>query len=161
MKTKIIVSLTALLFISGDFIGGCEEEEPTPDYITVNVSVSGYVAVQYEFGGQNYSVPGLTSNVDVLIEIEKADALKCDEFVTSDINSYFHWGTCTVKLYREQHVDVVFRGVGELEDGQGNVFSGGFSSARLWWNDVYPITDFGETYNYAPRRDVVYTPKLD
>ena len=161
MKTKIIISLIALLFIAGDFLGGCEEEEPKPDYITVNVSASGYVAVQYEFGGQHYSVPGLTSGVNVKIEVEKADALKCDNMVTSDINSRFEWGTCTVKLYREQHVDVLFIGQGDIVDGQGNTYTGGFNSARLWWDDVYPITDFGETYNYAPQRNVVYTPKLN
>ncbi len=42
MKTKIILSLLGLLFISGAFGEGCEEEEePKPDYITVNVTVSG------------------------------------------------------------------------------------------------------------------------
>ena len=42
MKTKIILSLLGLLFISGAFTEGCEEEEePKPDYITVNVNVSG------------------------------------------------------------------------------------------------------------------------
>ncbi len=38
MKTKIIISLLGLLFISGAFTEGCEEEEePKPDYITVTV----------------------------------------------------------------------------------------------------------------------------
>ena len=46
MKTKIAISLLAFLFIAGDFIGGCEEEKPKPDYIIVNVTIKGLNELQ-------------------------------------------------------------------------------------------------------------------
>ena len=43
MKTKIILSLLGLLFISGAFTEGCDEEKPKPDYITINITIQGWV----------------------------------------------------------------------------------------------------------------------
>ncbi|NNL22023.1 MAG: hypothetical protein HKO83_11955, partial [Ignavibacteriaceae bacterium] len=41
MKNKIILTLLGLLMIAGGFEEGCEDEEPKPDYITVNVTPRG------------------------------------------------------------------------------------------------------------------------
>ena len=80
MKTRIIISILALLFIAGDFVDGCDEESPEPDadYINVFVTVKGYYQVI-----PNLDVPlslaeckEITKNFQVLIEVYKDGALK-------------------------------------------------------------------------------------
>ena len=43
MKNKIILSLLGFFMIAGGFDEGCEEEEPKPDYITVNITLQGWL----------------------------------------------------------------------------------------------------------------------
>ena len=75
MKTKIILSLLGLLFISGAFTEGCEEEEePKPDYITVYVSVSG-----------DYITKDVTNNVEFCDSVTQNKQVRIDFYKDSSL----------------------------------------------------------------------------
>lgn len=145
MKTKIIISLLALIFISGDFIGGCEEEDPNPGYITVFVKVSGGVYEKNEAGEPGFCVASLLAGLTIRIEIDTAGIKIVTLNTVTDENCRYEAGTTLLKLYKEQSINVIAK----LSDGViGYTCSRG--EATLNWSEVYASVDFGEAYNWNP-----------
>ena len=136
MKTKITISLLALIFIAGDFIGGCEEEELEPDYITVNVSTIG--EVHYDNLCIDW-LEGLTVRIDI---VKAGGETFTFERVTNKFCG-FEVPTVSFKLYREQPIEAKANVQGGI---QGYEFVPAIKT--LNWLDVYPMTDFGETYSW-------------
>ncbi|MCK4795963.1 MAG: hypothetical protein KAT05_01205 [Spirochaetes bacterium] len=149
MKTKIIIFLLALIFISGDFIGGCEEEEPNRGYITVIVNVSGAVYEKNEQGEPGVCIASLMAGLTVRIEIDKTGDERVIYNKVTDENCRYEAGTTFFKLYGEQHINVV----AELKGGVIG-YTRGHGMATLNWTDVYPSVDFGEVYNWNPTCEI-------
>ncbi|MGB5288855.1 MAG: hypothetical protein WBQ32_08110 [Ignavibacteriaceae bacterium] len=136
MKTKLFISVISLLLIAGDFLGGCEEEEPKPDYITVNVSTTGSV----EYGGVCLDwLEGLTIQIDII----KDGGETVTYFRVTDLNCNFETPTVSFKLYRGQPIVASAFVQGGI---QGYEFTPVVNA--LNWSDVYPLKDFGETYTW-------------
>ncbi len=146
MKTKIIISLLALLFIAGDFIGGCEEEEPKPEYINVTVKANGNLFLKDNTTGELDCDSRI--NITMLrVDVTKAGGEHFNFFPSISFPScYFETGVATFKLYREQPIEVM---------AYSEQVPGGYTQIRgveiLTWDEVYPGKDFGETYNWEPR----------
>ena len=134
MKTKIIISLLGLLIIAGAFDEGCEEEEPKPDYITVNVTADRTVL---NFGDCIDWLEGLTVRIDIV----KAGGETFTFERATDQNCRFAVPSVSFKLYREQPIVATARVQGGI---QGYEFIP--AKETLSWSDVYPGKDFGETY---------------
>jgi len=135
MKTKIIIAALALLFIAGDFLGGCEEEEePKPDYITVNVSASG--EVHFDTACLDW-LEGLAVKIDIV----KAGGERFTFDRVTDQFCRFEVPTVSFKLYREQPITATAIVQGGI---QGYEFLP--AAETLNWVDVYPFKNFGETY---------------
>ena len=146
MKTKLIISLLGLLFISGAFTEGCdEEEEPKPDYITVVVKVSGLL----NYRNLNTNTTGCDSleiNVPMRVVITKDGGENFILFPTTGPGScYYTSEQVSFKLYREQPIEV---------DASTEYVPAGYTQSEgyslLGWEDVYPGKDFGETYSWQP-----------
>jgi len=156
MKTKIILSLLGLLFISGDFIGGCDEEEPKADYITVNITIQGWVN---EIDSLN-APPNSTSctevckNHQVKVKIQKAQGETFEEFkVTNDACSFNSTGA-SFKLYREQPIEMW---ASSKNDIPGYTEYGAYRI--ITWYAVYPAYDFGDTYNHYQAMELFVVPE--
>ena len=144
MKTKIIISVLALLMVAGSFGDGCEGEEPKPDYITVNVTTEGV------FRFRLIGSPIVTCGSDIYGETVRVDVIKAggerfNLFTTIQPNGCrFNTSAVSFKLYREQPIEVI----AYLE-----FVDSGYTQVRgqdlLSWDEVYPGTDFGETFNYT------------
>lgn len=144
MKTKIIISLLGLLFIAGDFVGGCEEEEePKPDYITVYVSVQGYFNTK-DVTNNIIICDSVTQNKPVRIDFYKDSALKYSLERNSDNDCWIpNTEYKSFKLYREQRIEV---------KANSDIVLPGYTEIRGYilidWDDIYPATDFGgEVYS--------------
>jgi hypothetical protein len=141
MKTKVIISLMGLLFISSSFIDGCEEEEPKPDYINVYLGAEGSLRTR-DLNGGGWICDHVTKNEPVKIDFYKSDALKytftlnTDNYCKTEFTGHQHF-----KLYREQLI--------EVKAYSENV-PVGYTQVRGYvlvdWDDVYPEFDFGDTY---------------
>jgi len=151
MKTKIIISFLGLLFISGAFTEGCDEEEPKPDFITVVVKVSGLL----NYRNLNTSTIGCDSlgiNVPMKVVITKDGGDHFVLFLTTGPGScYYNSEQVSFKLYKEQPIEV---DVSTEYVPAGYTQSEGYS--LLEWEDVYPGKDFGETYSWQPTVDVFW-----
>lgn len=146
MKTKIIISLLALLFIAGDFVGGYdEEEEPKPDYINVTVKTNGNLLLKDNTTGDLDCDNRI--NTDMLrVDVTKAGGEQFNFFPSLSFpNCYFETGVATFKLYREQPIEVM---------AYSDQVPAGYTQIKgveiLTWDEVYPEKDFGETYNWEP-----------
>ncbi len=138
MKTKIIICLLALLLIAGDFIGGCEEEEPKPDYITVYVSVKGYYESKDVTNNVTYC-DTVTQNKQVRIDFYKDSSQKYSLVRNSDSGCWIPPTEYkSFKLYREQRIEVKV---------YSDIVLAGYTEIRGYilidWDDIYPATDFG------------------
>lgn len=135
--------------IAGAFSEGCNEEEPKPDYINVNVQVEGYVHEKDSLNATLHSCTALCENFQVEIEIVKAGGETFKETQVTDDNCRFTSNVARFDLYREQpirvHVYSKNNIPGYLEHG---VFQ------ELTWDEVYPATDFGELYIWYPYTQV-------
>ena len=151
MKTKIIISLLALIFISGDFIGGCEEEEPNRGYITVIVNVSGAVYEKNEPGKPGVCITSLMAGLTVRIDIDKTGGERVTYNKVTDENCRYEAGKTFFKLYREQSINVVVKLQGGITG-----YTSDSGMATLNWADVYPSVDFGEAYNWNPTFEILY-----
>ena len=144
MKTKIIISLLGLLFIAGDFVGGCEEEEePKPDYITVNVTTNGQILTEIP-NNPILFCDNLIQDIPVRVDVIKAGGERFNFYTTTDISCKFTSETATFKLYREQPIEII---------AYVEIVPGGYTQVRgvdyLSWDEVYPAYDFGNTYYYT------------
>jgi len=145
MKTKIILSLLGLLFISGAFTEGCDEEKPKPDYITVNVIAEGNILLK-DNTTDSLSCDNRITNITVRVDVIKAGGEQVNFFVILGQGScYFKTGTATFKLYREQPIEVIAYTEAVLPG-----FTQIKAVAYLSWDDVYPGKDFGSTYTWEP-----------
>lgn len=146
MKTKAIISILGLLFISGAFTEGCEEEEePKPDYITVTVKAAGNILLKDNTTDSLSCDSRITSN-PIRVDIIKDQGETTTFFVTlGSENCYFETGIATFKLYREQPIEV---------KAYTEIVPPGFTQIRasdyLSWDEVYPGKDFGDTYAWEP-----------
>ncbi|NNG26465.1 MAG: hypothetical protein HKM87_03000 [Ignavibacteriaceae bacterium] len=141
MKTKIILSLLSLLLISGAFTEGCEEEEPKPDYITVNVTAAGNMLLKDNTTGE-LSCDSRITSIPVRVDMIKAGGETFTFYATlGPENCYIEAGPATFKLYREQPIEVI---------AYTETVLPGFTQIRasefLSWDEVYPGKDFGETF---------------
>jgi len=152
MKTKIIISLLGLLFIAGDFVGGCEEEEkPKPDYIKVLVKVSGLLN-NNNLNTNTISCDSINLNVPMRVVITKAGGENFVLFPTTGAGSCaYNSEQVSFNLYREQPIEV---DVSTEYVPAGYTQSEGYS--LLEWENVYPGKDFGETYSWQPSVNVYW-----
>jgi len=146
MKTKIIISLLSLFFISGAFGDGCEEEEePKPDYINVTVKTYGNLLLKNNTTGE-LDCDSRINTATLRVDVTKAGGEHINFFLSiSETNCFFETDVATFKLYREQPIEVM---------AYSEQVPGGFTQIRgaeiLTWNEVYRWKDFGETYNWEP-----------
>jgi hypothetical protein len=143
MKTKIIISLLGLFFISGAFGDGCEEEEPKPDYINVTVKTNGNLFLKDNSTGE-FDCDSRINVTMLRVDVTKAGGEQINFFPSISFpNCYFETGVATFKLYREQPIEVM---------AYSEQVPGGYTQIRgveiLTWDEVYPGKDFGETYNW-------------
>lgn len=151
MNTKITISLLGLLLIAGAFGEGCEEEEPKPDYITVNVTIKGGVYVKHT-GNEILVCTALHQGITIRVDVIKAGGERFNYFpITNAMSCKFETGTATFKLYREQPIEIIAY-VEEVESGYTQVRGVDFLS----WDEVYPSHDFGDTYNYTSNVNVIW-----
>ena len=150
MKTKIILSLLGLLFISGAFGEGCEYEEPKADYITVNVTTKGGLWTK-EVGQPSYECNDWVRNVVVRIDVIKAGGERFNLYSTTDSACKFSTETVSFKLYREQPIEV--QAYTESHPNEHTLQRG---VDYLSWDEVYPLYDFGETYDWNPDVDIFW-----
>ena len=151
MKTKIIISLLGLLFIAGDFVGGCEEEEePKPDYITVNVTTNGSLLKRLT-GSTVTSCEQITIGVTVRVDVIKAGGERFNLFTQTDSNCNFTAEAVSFNLYREQPIEVI---------AYAEQVPAGYTQVQgvdyLSWDEVYPQKDFGDTYAYSSEVSIIW-----
>ena len=144
MKAKIIISLIGLLFISGDFVGSCDEEiEPKPDYIIVNVTAEGFLLFK-NTGSIEGSCIDTTKDVPIRVDVTEGGGEQSNFFLQTSEQCEFTTETVTIKLYREQQIEI---------KAYAEQVPGGYTQVRgrdnLSWEEVYSIKDFGETYYYT------------
>ena len=153
MKTKIIISLLGLFFISGAFGDGCEEEEePKPDYITVNVSTIGYLYTKQVGFAELTCDLSLVPSKTIKIEIIKAGGERFDFYSqVGDLLCQFGTNAVSFKLYREQPIEIT---------AYAEQVPGGYTQVRgvdyLSWDEVYPQNDFGDTYDYTSEVTILW-----
>lgn len=150
MKTKIIISFLSLLLIAGAFGDGCEEEEPKPDYITVNVTTEGKFRLQLV--GQTatfcyHEMYGKTIRVDVI----KDGGERFNLFTQTDNSCNFSTSAVSFKLYREQPIEIITY-LEQVDSGYTQVRGVDYLS----WDAVFPQHDFGETYNYNSSVNLIW-----
>ena len=106
MKSKILISFLGLLLMGGAFGDGCDEEEPKPDFITVNVTVEGSFLTQAE--GQDLKLcTNDEYNRTVRVDIIKAGGERFNLFVQTEVHCVFQTEFKSFKLYREQPIEIV------------------------------------------------------
>jgi len=144
MKTKIIISLMGLLFISGDFVGSCDEEiEPKPDFIIVNVITEGFLLFNNTSSIEGTCID-TTKDVPIRVDVTEDGGEQSNFFLQTSDQCEFTTETVTIKLYREQQIEI--KAYAEQVPG-GCIQVRGMDN--LSWDEVYSIKDFGETYNYT------------
>ena len=151
MKTKIIISLLGLLCISGAFTEGFEEEKPKPDYITVNVTTKGIAYIK-ETKNPIVVCTDWTQGIAIRVDVIKAGGEQFNYFpVTNSTSCRFTSETATFKLYREQPIEII---------AYAEVVPPGFTEIRgvdyLSWDEVYPMKDFGDTYDYTSEVTIIW-----
>ena len=151
MKTKIIISLLGILFIGGDFIGGCEEEEPKPNYIIVQASTSGSIWRKDSPEGLPYSSQ---SDVGMTIRVEfvKAGGERAVFYETVDNLSRYQSSTAIFNLYKEHPIILTAYPQGGIAGYE--VWQVGYEA--LDWEVVDAAKDFGETYVWTPTCDITF-----
>lgn len=139
---KIIVSLISLLF-SGLFLLSCtkDENEGKTLYVDIELSVGVYACKNGKGGVPDVSNdPFPSRSYKVHVEIGKDGAVKCRE--TLELQSGIKKVNCRVELFKDQPAEVRAYLTYPFDHIQ--------AFKRLNWNQVYPATDFGETYSWAP-----------
>jgi hypothetical protein len=157
MKSRIIISILALLFIAGDFVDGCDEEstEPKPDYIYVTVAATGYVQEKESIDDPSSGeCSELCKNFQAVIEVYKDGALKSENIAVTNLNCQCFPSLVTIKLYKEQPIWVKIKSKNDIP---GFLEYGG--KATLDWERVYSVCDFGETYAYYPDVTLYLVPE--
>jgi hypothetical protein len=155
MKTKIIIPLLALLFIAGDFIGGCEEEEQKPDYISVNINLQGWLnqADSLNAPPQTWECSEVCKSHQVKVKIQKDQGEFVEEIKVTNDQCSFNL-SASFQLYREQPIEMWARSNNDIP---GYSEYGGYRI--LTWNDVYPAYDFGDTYNHYQPIEIFLVPE--
>ena len=145
MKTKIIISFIGLLMFAGAFGEGCEEEEqePKPDYITVNVTTKGKV-LSKKVGNPVLLCYQLLQDLTVRVDVIKAGGERFNLFTQTGTDCRFQTELVSFKLYREQPIEII--AYAEQVPGGVTQVEG---TDYLSWDEVYPMYDFGSTYNYT------------
>jgi hypothetical protein len=144
MKAKIIISLVGLLVISGAFLGGCDEEEPKPDYITVNITIQGWLnqADSLNAPSVTWECSEVCKNHQVKIKMQKDQGETFEEIKVTNAQCSFS-STASFKLYRQQPIEMW---ASSKNDIPGYSEYGAYK--RITWDEVYPVYDFGDTYNH-------------
>ena len=143
MKAKIIISLLALLFISGDFVGSCDEEiEPKPDYFFVNVKTKGFLLYENTAGIVGDCIE-MTKDVPIRVDIIEASGKQSSFLIQTGDHCDFTTEAVTIKLYRDQQIQIT---------AYAEHVPGGYAQVRgidyLSWIEVDSVIDFGDTYDY-------------
>lgn len=142
MKTKIIILLLALLFISGDFVGSCDEEIlPIPDYFFVNVMTNGFLSLKNSAGIVE-DCTDTTRHVPITVDITEANGKQSNFFLQSDDNCEFATEAVTIKLYRDQQIQIT-----AYTEQVPNGYTQVRGTDNLNWIEVDSYIDFGETYD--------------
>jgi hypothetical protein len=143
MMRKIVLSLLGFLMIAGGFNEGCEEEEPKPDYITVNVTTKGIVRSK-KVGSSILMCYQPLQSLTVRVDVIKAGGERFNLFAETGMDCDFQTESVSFKLYREQPIEI--KAYSEQVPGGVTQVEG---TDYLSWDEVYPQFDFGETYNYT------------
>ena len=154
MKSKIFISVLGLLLMGGAFGDGCDEEEPKPDFVTVNVKAEGRFLLRLE--GQE---PTLCSNdmygKTIRVDMIKAGGERFNLFVQTEVHCYFQTEFKSFKLYREQPIEIVAY-LEQVDSGYTQIRGVDYLS----WDEVYPKHDFGETYDYTSYVEIIWLYSL-
>lgn len=157
MKSKIIISLLCLPFIAGDFVGGCEEEKQKPDYITVNITIQGWINELDSLNApsESWRCSEVCKNHQVKIKMQKAGGELFEEYKVTNEQCSFN-STATFQLYREQPIELWASSkndvIGYQEYGAYRIIN---------WDEVYPANDFGDTYNHYQPMELFIIPEQD
>ena len=143
MKTKIILSLMGLLFISGAFGEGCEDEEPKADYIKVYVKVDGWVVETDSLNAPTHNCTALCKSFQVKIKIQKDQGEMVEQIKVTDEDCTFLGSEAEFKLYREQPIEVWVRSHNDIP---GYIEHGTYD--KLTWAQVDKYHDLGDTYEW-------------
>jgi len=157
VKTKIILSLLSLLLISGAFTEGCEdEEEPKPGYITVNITIQGWInqADSLNAPSGTWECSEVCKNHQVNIKIHKAQGETFEEIKVTNAQCSFNSTGASFKLYREQPIEMW---ASSKNDIPGYSEYGAYRI--ITWDEVYPAYDFGETYNHYQTMELLVIPE--
>jgi len=146
IKYIVLLACTILVFIT---ITGCDELEDKPDYKNVEVMTIAKVTTS----DQTIQIP----DMEIRLEIIKSGAVKKTSYVTTNPNGASAIVTHTVKLYKEQNVQVVGNLLSTLPQAyldQGyTVYT--YKSQTLNWQTVDQAVDWGEKYLWTP--DICFT----
>ena len=143
MKTKIILSLFALLSISGAFTEGCEDEELSLNYINVVVTVEARVLE----GDLNTPAEcsAICKNRAIKVFVQKDQGEFQEELgVTDDDCKFSPSRTFSFQLYKEQRIDA--KVYVETVPPDYEHIAG---SQRLEWSQVTRYKEMGETYYWT------------
>lgn len=155
MVKKIIISLMGILFISGVFLGSCEEEEPKPDYITVNITIQGWINELDSLNAppETWVCSAVCKSHQVKIKMQKAGGQTFEEIkVTNDQCSFS--STASFQLYREQPIEMW---ASSNNDVTGYAEYGAYRI--ITWDEIYPAHDFGDTYNHYQTMELFLVPE--
>ncbi|MBT8379112.1 MAG: hypothetical protein KJN64_07770 [Ignavibacteria bacterium] len=152
MKTKIILSVLCLLFISGAFTEGCEEEDLSPNYINVNVTVVARV-VEGDLNSPE-ECTAICKNRAIKVFVQKAQGEFQEEIgVTDDACTFNPTRTFSFQLYKEQRIDAKVY-VENVPPGYEHIAG----SQRLEWSEVTRYKEMGETYFWTTYVDAHLKP---
>jgi hypothetical protein len=92
-----------------------------------------------------------SQGVTVRVDIIKDGGERFHYFPVTDMSCKFTSSTATFKLYREQPIEII---------AYVEAVPAGFTQIQavdyLSWDEVYPLYDFGETYNYTSNKDIIW-----
>jgi hypothetical protein len=155
MKTKIILSLFALLSISGAFTEGCEDEELKADYITVNVTVEARV-LEGDLNSPAYC-SAICKNRSIKVFVQKDQGEFQEELgVTDDACTFNPSKTFSFKLYNQQRIDAKVYVENVPPD-----YEHFFGWNQLSWSEVAREKEMGETYYWTTYVDAHLKLKAD
>ncbi len=143
MKTKIILSLFALLSISGAFSEGCEDEELSLNYINVTVTVVARV-VEGDLNTPE-ECTAICKGRAVKVFVQKDQGEFQEELgVTDDACTFNPTRTFSFQLYKEQRIDAKVYAE-NVPPGYEHIVG----SQRLLWSEVTRHKQMGETYYWT------------
>ena len=155
MKKKVILSFLGFLMIAGAFGEGCEDEGPKPDYITVNITLQGWLnqVDSLNAPGQTWLCSEVCKSHQVKIKIQKDQGEMVEEIKVTNDQCSFNL-SASFKLYREQPIEMW---ASSNNDIPGYSEYGAYRI--LTWDEVYPANDFGDTYNHYQTMEIFLVPE--